>query len=328
MTQIEIKPIYETKSDWDDLEALLMEMFRKEIYLPALKQLGLSSNVLKNSRNDLVDAILSGRVEFYRGSFKGRFNATISKELKRLGAQWDRKQGSWKIPQSSLPVEIKNAISQSESKFKQALSRIDRLLADFLPEKFTDKIKMEKIFDRTLYRVNEEFKQSVKQITIPPQLSKDQRTEIAKDWTNNMDLFVRDFTQKETKELRTQIQKSVYTGNRYETAAKLIEKSYGVSQNKAKFLARQETSLMMAKFKEVRYKQAGSKSYKWRCVHNPKQKSPNAKYIPGEVRYYHGVLDGKEFSWDDPPIVNSKGDRKHPGQDYNCRCVAVAIIKF
>lgn len=40
----------------------------------------------------------------------------------------------------------------------------------------------------------------------------------------------------------------------------------------------------------------------------------------------HQELDGTEQSWDDPPVTNEDGDRNHPGEDYQCRCVAYPIL--
>ena len=45
-----------------------------------------------------------------------------------------------------------------------------------------------------------------------------------------------------------------------------IQKSYGVTANKAKFLARQETKLLTTTLKEVRYVDAGVTKYKWKSV--------------------------------------------------------------
>ena len=49
----------------------------------------------------------------------------------------------------------------------------------------------------------------------------------------------------------------------------------------------------------------------------------------GRVRPSHKKLNGKRFRWDDPPVVDEKtGRRCHPGEDYECRCVALAVFDF
>ena len=107
-------------------------------------------------------------------------------------------------------------------------------------------------------------------------------------------------------------------------------KSFGVSQRKAKFVGVQETGLLMAKFKEVRYKDAGIKKFIWTCV----------KGTPAHpVRHEHKILDGKIFVWDNPRELGKNGrpnpsglhkpgENKNPGEDYNCRCYAKPIVEF
>lgn len=322
-----LPPVKEKPEYYDAIEANLIEFFRKEIYLPLMKELGLNKKTLQNSLEDLHEAIMSGRITFYRGHFRGRFSAAVSKELKRLGAQWDRKQGSWKIPQTSLPMEIVQSISASESQMTQKISAIDKKLAAIVPEQLTEKLQLGKLFDQTLWKVEKDFQKNVKNIIVTPTLTRDQTKRLADEWANNMDKYVKDFTEKEIKQLRKMIQENVLEGNRPEQIQKTIQRSFGVSQNKAKFLARQETSLMMAKFKETRYVDAGSEEYIWKCVHMPKDKTP-AQHNVGNVRYYHGILDGTRQRWDRPPITTKDGKRNHPGEDFNCRCFPMPIVKF
>lgn len=319
MKQIELTPIKEKPEYWDEIEAKIIALFRAELYIPLVVELGVKQKVLKNSIDDLVNAIKFGKITFYRGQFSGRFNASTSKELKRLGAQWDRKQRTWKIPQSSLPPDIKIAINAGEARFNQAVSRIDKKLASILPEELADQLKIEHIFDSTLFKVDKDLKKSLKNLTIAPELKSEQRKKIAKGWTDNMKLYIKDFTEKEISTLRKDVQKTVFEGGRYESMIKTIQKSYGVTQNKAKFLARQETSLLMTKFKETRYMDAGVKKYKWGTV---------AGSAAHPVRPMHKALEGKIFSWDNPPVTDDKGARNNPGQDYNCRCFARPIVDF
>lgn len=47
--------------------------------------------------------------------------------------------------------------------------------------------------------------------------------------------------------------------------------------------------------------------------------------MDSHVRPAHAALDGEEASWDDPPLkadVSDNEEDDHPGEDYNCRCVA------
>lgn len=276
---------------------------------------------------NLKSALQSGKIQFYRGSFKGKFTAPVSKELKSLGAKWSAKDQAWKLPSAELPPDLRMAISSSEVNFEQKLKSIDRRLEQILPEEIAEKLKVSEIFDRSLWKVDKEFHKNVAKITVAPQLTESGRQRIAEEWETNMQKYVKDFSETEISELRQKIQKTVYAGNRYESAVQSIQKSFGVSERKAKFLARQETALLMAKFKAVRYQDAGITKYKWKCV------SGTATH---PVRKWHKDLEdrsrkGETFSWDDPPITSKPGEpvrKNNPGEDYNCRCFAIPVVDF
>lgn len=315
----ELPPIRETTEDFDGIEAQIMKIFRKEIYLPLLKELA-SGERLENAPSDkLTKAIAMGKIRYHRGVFHGRFDTDISKELKRLGAVWDRKNSVWRLPMHRLQPEIKAAIQASEYRFDRVAASIDKKLADILPGKISENVKIAHLFDRTLFRLDKDFEKQMKNITVVPTLTAETRAKVAAGYTENMQRYIADFTEKEIRSLREKVQKSAMAGNRYESLVGSIQKSYGVSQNKAKFLARQETALMMASFKHARYQEAGVLEYRWQCVVG----SPNHP-----VRPMHKALNGKVFSWNHPPVTDSKGRRNNPGEDYNCRCVARPIVKF
>jgi SPP1 gp7 family putative phage head morphogenesis protein len=320
--EVQLRPIRESTDDYDRLEAAIRKLFRDKVYLPLLKSLDKPENLLSNSRSKLAAEVASGRITYDQGRFQGRFSASISKELKDLGARWDKTQGSWIIPRSSLSFDVRSAIDTSLIRFEKKLEQMDRRLAAIVPHQLAEELKSTQYFDTALWKVDQEFRSTLKAITVAPQLTPAQRQRIAEEWQDNLRLWIKDFTQAEIQKLRKDLQKSAMAGNRYESAVKTIQRSYGVTERKAKFLARQETSLLMTKHKQVRYEEAGVKEYRWRCV-------AGSKNHP--VRPWHKALEGKVFRWDNPPITTEPGQpvrRNNPGQDYNCRCFAQPIVKF
>ena len=322
MKPILLPAIKESTQDYEAIEKAIKDLFKTEIYFPLLKELRVGRSLIKNSIEDLKFAIGSGRISFSRGVFSGRFDSVTSKELRSLGAKFDRTTGTYRIKQSSLPYEVRAAISASESRFKSKLEAIDARLAKNLPEKLTEHFKVERLFDRAIWRVESDFQRSVKGLTIAPNLTREQVKRLADEWSQNMNLWIQDFAKKEILDLRLSIQKVAFSGNRRESLEKTIQESYGVTARKAKFLARQETSLLMTKFKQTRYEDAGVKYYKWGCV-------AGSKNHP--VRPWHKALEGKVFEWKNPPITTKPGEsvrRNNPGQDYNCRCFARPMINY
>lgn len=327
---IELKPIPRPDSDYEAIEKRLKKLFKNNLYYPLLKELGLAKKTLQNDTshpNPLIDALYTGRVTYSEGVFSGKFNAAITKELRRLGAIFDRRSSTFRIPQSLLPIDVRNVISSSGYKFQEKIDKINQRLADLSPAQLAKQFKCQDLFEKTLWKADKSFRQNVKNITVQPQLSETQKKEIAQAWQYNMEYWIQNWTEEEIVSLRTKMQEIVYSGNRWGNAISLIQKSYGVSANKAKFLARQETHLLLAKFNKAKYMDAGVPEYKWTCVHRPHDTSPD-KHTPGNVRFYHGKLNRTIQRWDNPPISDGKGRRSNPGEDYNCRCSARPVVKF
>lgn len=64
--------------------------------------------------------------------------------------------------------------------------------------------------------------------------------------------------------------------------------------------------------------QAGVSGYFWKT-------QGDARVRPAHRRM-ENVGDDKPYSWDDPPLSgaeSSSGEACHPGEDYNCRCIAI-----
>lgn len=317
--EIILDAVPDRDEEYDRLERFLQEFFKKEIYQPLINMMPTQNNLLKNSADNLVSAIVSGKIYYYRGHFRGKFDAKTSKELKSIGATWDKRTGSFAIPSSKLSERIKHAIQASENNFQRVFQRITNELFTFDVNGMISRLDMTKVFSSALWRIEKDFKKSIANITVSPDLTIDQMKKISVEYNNNMQLYVKNWTEEQIVELRSKIEKNVQDGKRYEGLVKEIQDSYGVSQNKAKFLARQETSLYMAKFTESRYGDAGITEYIWECVHaSPKH----------PVRPMHLRLNGTRQSFLSPPIVNEKGDRKNPKEDYNCRCKARPIVKI
>lgn len=318
---IELRPVREEMKDYDAVAERIREGFKKILYWPLLKVLPIPNSKLSNTSKTLMHAIQEGLISYTNGVFQGSFNSQISKELRDLGAVWDAKTSSYRLSAGSMPKEVKLAVSSSQRRFLEKLQEIDARIRQILPAEIAESIKVQDIFDSQLWKVDKAVKKTLENITVTPTLTPEQRQRIAADWQNNLDLWIKDFASEEIVRLRESVQQAVLKGNRYESIVKSIQESYGVTSNKAKFLARQETNLLMAKFKETRYEAAGVHEYRWRCV-------AGSKLHP--VRPAHKALDGKIFRFDNPPITTAAGEparRNNPGEDYNCRCYAIPIVR-
>ena len=166
--------------------------------------------------------------------------------------------------------------------------------------------------------LDRQFAESVKPVLeIAPKMTDFQKSEIAKNYTNNLAFYIRKFADDEIVKLRQEIQPLVMAGYRAESLEKIIKKRESISARKAKFLARQETRLLVAEYTKNRMKQAGITRFRWRTV------------LDGRERPEHKALNGQIFSWSEPPIIDARtGERGYPSQAFNCRCWAEPVIEW
>ena len=85
MKTVELKPIKESTEDDEAVERQLKMIFRREIYLPLIRELGAPNATLRNTKYNLLQAIRAGRIYYYVKSFLGKFSSSISKELGSWG---------------------------------------------------------------------------------------------------------------------------------------------------------------------------------------------------------------------------------------------------
>jgi len=102
------------------------------------------------------------------------------------------------------------------------------------------------------------------------------------------------------------------SGTRWEEISKDIEKfidpSIGNIAGRAKLIARDQVSKLNGQVTQERQKSLGVDKYIWRTS------------LDERVRDTHLILEGRTFSWDDPPDVG------HPGEDFQCRCTAEPVL--
>lgn len=94
---------------------------------------------------------------------------------------------------------------------------------------------------------------------------------------------------------------------------KEIQRAYKVGLKHARLIARDQTAKLNGQIQRHQQIDAGITEYIW-CTSGDER-----------VRDSHKALDGKKFSWDNPPL-NSDGRSCHPGEDYQCRCIGRPVF--
>jgi len=301
-----LRPIQPKASYIKPVEKSIAYYFRDTLFTPLINILK-ENKIVLNSKDAIAEAIENGDI-YYSGSvFYGKFNATLTRNLKELGANYDSRVKGWRISQDKLsPVHVAALVAQGQ-RFDRAQAAMIQSLPDGDKIKPVNVYDYSKLYDDVVIRVD-------KSIGVKPKIDQSRRDRISKEWSDNLDLHIKGFTDEEVLKLRRRLENEIVSGKRPEQLADIVLHEFDVSVNKAKFLARQETSLFTHTLKRARYSDVGINEYEWSTSQDER------------VRRHHKELNGKRYYYSTPPVVNEKGERKHPGMDWGCRCVDIPIL--
>ena len=146
--------------------------------------------------------------------------------------------------------------------------------------------------------------------------------EAIRRWIAENVLLIKSIPSETLSNMREIILGSYLKGSSIRDIQKAIQETYNVSKRKAQLLARDQVATLNAQLTKAQQTDAGCKKYRWSDSRD------------GRVRDCHKALNGKVFSWDNPPEMwyETKqgrvytGRRCHPGEDYCCRCVAIPVF--
>lgn len=286
------------------------------LFRPLLAVVGIPATEILNTGAALLDAIRDGLVWYERDHFAGQFNSTLTKELRAIGARFNALSRTWSLPSDRIPTDIRFAQAGADDRYAKIRQAFLYTLDNIDVASINKFVNFPEEYGNTIDWMEEDFQKTLSAITIPVKLTEENRKMISQEWGQNLDLYVKDWLSQNIIKLREDVQANAFGGRRASALVDMIQQNYGVSQRKAKFLARQETSLLMSKFRETRYRDIGANRYRWSSSHDER------------VRHDHKDLNGKIFTWDMPPVTNRRtGARNNPGEDFGCRCVAIALIE-
>lgn len=122
------------------------------------------------------------------------------------------------------------------------------------------------------------------------------------------------------KRAETSIRNGITAGNRVESIKKDLKKQFGISENKARLIARDQVGKLNGDLQRARQTGVGVSRYIWRTSEDER------------VRANHKAMAGRLCRWDDASAYWSElskswidrsgigGVLLHPGADYQCRC--------
>lgn len=282
----------------------------------------LKTNTVFNDNSVIREAIEKGLIYFQDNAFyskTGKFSNKIAKELNVIGATFSKYRNAYLIDKTKLPTELLWAIDTIKAQTALKVAALQGYLNYQLGELTKKEKKL--VFDTAVESIMQDLQKRVyenasqaKIELITPKLSDFRTSEIAKNYTNNLDFWIQNWTGDRIIKMRETVGQMAIDGKSLKDIENFISKEFGISERHAKFLARNESAIATTSYLSAKYKEEGFTKFRW--VTN----------LDGRERPEHKKLNGEIFSFDNPPVIYEKtGQKGLPGETYNCRCRLIPI---
>lgn len=145
-------------------------------------------------------------------------------------------------------------------------------------------------------------------IGVAPKFDPEAVRSLVNAWKRQNEAFITKMPMDTVQAIQDTIQKGLREGEHVRALQRRISRQFGVSERRGLLIARTEMGQFHSQITQERCGESGIGHYFWSASHDER------------VRDTHESLDGMRFSWDAPPDVG------HPGEDFNCRCVAIPDV--
>jgi len=320
MSTIILEPVQENEEIVNTIQTFIEWALNQVLLQPILDVLQeYKPKTKQNSTDYLQDAINKGLITYdaIEGRFTGSFSASITSSLRKLGAEFDG--DGFVIKQYQLPSVLQTIITQARQRNEFISQKIIEAFSSSQMQKILSNISFANVYTQFLEDIDKQMMQNAGDvIAIQPVYNTKIKKQIAEAYSNNLKLYIKDFTDDKIVALRQYLQPLILeNGYRSEVLQEYLTKSFNVNKAKAKFLARQESSLLMTSYTEARYQSEGIREFVWSSSGDSR------------VRPEHKLLNGKKFSFNNLPVIDSKtGERGLPGQAFGCRCRMKPVVNI
>lgn len=262
----------------------------------------------------LKKALIAGTVIYLldKEEFHGTFNAAISKDIRGLNGQWrNHKYGYFSARSTDVPPEVLGVAAVSLAKRQDVYGRAESYLkaANENLAAFPMRLSLRKPLESISDDLRKQFDETVSGgglwvSDVPEQVLQEAEDAITKAASGSVTASM--------KRAGIEMERAKERGyDVNELRDRLLEEK-AMSRMRMRDIADQGASEFVAAVRQAIYKPAGLKSYVWITKEDER------------VRESHAALNRRVFDWDNPPITDLRtGRRCHPGQDANCRCVAI-----
>lgn len=139
------------------------------------------------------------------------------------------------------------------------------------------------------------------------------------NWVARNSSLIKTIPQQYMAQVETLIREAALKGTDPKELQRQIRELTGVSERRAKVIARDQIAKANAELTQYRQEDLGIKEYTWLTSRDERVRgTPGGRYASARPSHY--AREGDKFSWSSPPAGG------HPGMAILCRCVAIPVF--
>lgn len=121
--------------------------------------------------------------------------------------------------------------------------------------------------------------------------------------------------------VETLVLTNMRAGLRPSSIQQQLQDQFGVTKNRARMIARDQTSKASNGLARKRMQASGLEFFQWVTSKDERVRSRHSSIANKVTMYGKGI-----YRWDDLPL-SDKGEPIAPGDDFNCRCIARPVLR-
>lgn len=167
--------------------------------------------------------------------------------------------------------------------------------------------------------------------------SDDRLSGLVDSWAAENARLIRSIPNQSLDRIEGLTQRAIRQGTSTRDITKQIRKEFGVTQRRARVIARDQIASLNSDITRERQREIGIEEYEWSTAADERVRGdPGGRYPDAIPSHYQ--MDGKRCRWDDPTVYRDgededwkarsgiSGPEQHPGNPIMCRCVGLPIL--
>ena len=253
----------------------------------------------------------------FPGNLESQYSRLIVSLVESINKQYT-KELRFLLKQPEIQERF-NSLRKNVFEFKNFAKKLEKIKTKVLESKVIKSTidAMKGVFASVDKRIIQDITKGFKRAKFPvPELALEVRPESLDKFVNINVELISTIADKQSEALELAVKKAVQGGSKFSIVVAEVESQADKGLAYAEFVARDQVAKTYGAINKERQEAVGFDKYIWEATNDSR------------TRATHRALDGGVYRWDNPPLEQENtGKKLHPGEDFQCRCIAVPTFE-